>query len=322
MNISYLEKVIGTNIGNYMILPQLSIKDYVNLGLVNKYIYKLLKIDIYNKILQNVPKIAVPSIIHTLEELSIKEFNNISLPSIISTEYNIIKYHSLTPIHMLHHNSKWKDIKYNKKWIITLNNTTDIFKLYYIDNNEKIVMSYMAPLLNIGNPNDNCFDDVIRIFEYCVLCGISPSYEYLMISEYNRKNTLFMVFNKPYVKSVIQCLYEYYYEKDIVKNIVKALYRFVKKLIYKPNNKLDRIGHYIIVRSDYINCVIEKNNIDVFLSQHFITTGMPLYIDCLDHEYIALHWRGIKKEITRSLQNVYYLHTSIINLLMKEFDKY
>lgn len=313
MNINNLEKIISTNIGNYIILPELSCQDYLNLGLVNKNMYNLLKINKYAQIL-NAAKFCA-SFTHNLTNLTMKELDNIQINDVTSTEHNIIKHHSLMPLKLLSINSKLGNLKYYKKWVVIHNN---FFKLYHMSSNGKIIMSYMIPLF--GTATNYGFDNVIQTFKNCVSCGIGSPYKYLMVAKCARKNTLFAIFNKSHIKLIIECLLEYNNKNNIVEHIIKALYGFINKLSCKiSDDKLDRIGDYIYVSSDYIGCTVKENYVDIFLVKYNVVS-MPCSTNYTDFDYVRCHWNKLKKEIIKSLTRK--LDEPKINLLMKEFNKY
>lgn len=320
LELTDFEIFLKTDVGRHIIISNLSIKEYFMLGMVNKHTYNLLKMDLYKDMLNDISKIKNNNK-HNIKEITKSEMENIPLhPS--HKNYDEIKSNSTLPIILITSDSKSNILSTNNRWYYKYDN--NVHRLYeYNKKINKITRLNMVSIHGMENIDEKYYKNSIKILNKCVILGIFPKYQYLMIQKHDGVAKIFVTFDKTY-DSLPMTLYNSLNNVELFKKIVVAIYDFTYKFTHKMDDDVDRIGDVMYFINNSIVCKINENNINIFkMTLLFDTSEDYYFVKCMNSQYVQPYIEGIGNYITSNLCSKYHPNISMTqaNQVIKEYNK-
>lgn len=312
IELSILEKLLKNNVGRYVIIKKLTIRDYYMLGMTNKYIYKLLKMDLYKNVINEVQSSLDYS--YPFSEITEKEFNWLLIPL---NQREIIMKNSITPMVTLTSDLLWENFCNVSKFVSRRNNDLCLYQKDKKSN--KIIKSFMIPIIALDN-GEKYYETSIKIIDNLVSVGIAPIYQYLTVQKYGDISIVFAVFDKKF-KSLSSCILDNFHNKPLFKKIVTAIYDFSQKFSRESVDNFGRLGNYINFMGDYVMCDINNNDVHIYMTRYDINiVGNHHYMNLDDDEYIQIYINEIIDNIKKELIYSKSMEIeSIINELTRVF---
>lgn len=291
-SISIFEQLCDTNAVKYVLLSKLTIKEYVRLGLSNKFMYKLLNIDLYKNMLREV---STHNYTCHLGELDKKEFEELPFSDIISQEELCnMKQKSVSPIITLNNSSIMQNILDKHSWV-HYNSPSETYVLYTL-NDGKITKKHMVPLFNTNSIIDTVYyNESLKIINRSIIAGIVPKYEYLMVRKFENNQIIFMVFDMEPPVVFEQCLFKYRNSEIMFEKIVVAFFELLKKLSQLHENRKHCLGDYFYIIQCYIGCVIHDNDVSAFINRYFVETNDNNILESKGGKYYIKHFMECRK---------------------------